>query len=78
MAIMNHEFFKGISFNDLLEKKMNPPFVPQLDSEFDLRYIPRTYKEQHVGESFSDPKAKHKSKKDKFDNFENFAYSEEG
>ena len=45
-AVMAHAFFKDIDFKELYDKKVTPPFVPELKNDYDLRYIPRTVKEQ--------------------------------
>lgn len=34
--IQNHPFFKGINWNDVLNKKMVPPFCPTIRNEIDL------------------------------------------
>ena len=78
-AIKNHEFFKDVDFDGLINKTTTPPYVPHLENEFDLRYIPRNFKEQAVQDSISEKKkgnllgGKNK-KKDENMNFEGFAY----
>ena len=37
--IKKHEFFADINWEDLYNKKVKPPFVPELDSEVDLKYF---------------------------------------
>lgn len=49
--IMNHEFFKSLSWSLLLKKEYKPPFVPDLKDTIDLRYIDPTFKKE-------DPKLK--------------------
>uniref|UniRef100_A0AAR2IND8 non-specific serine/threonine protein kinase n=1 Tax=Pygocentrus nattereri TaxID=42514 RepID=A0AAR2IND8_PYGNA len=37
--IMQHKFFSGIEWKDVYEKKLTPPFKPQVTSETDTRYF---------------------------------------
>lgn len=37
--IQQHPFFSSINWNDLLQKKITPPFKPQVTSETDTRYF---------------------------------------
>ena len=37
--VKNHPFFKDIDFDKVLNKEYNPPFVPKLDNETDLKYF---------------------------------------
>ncbi|XP_043287962.1 RAC serine/threonine-protein kinase [Venturia canescens] len=37
--IMNHAFFSSIDWSDLVQKKIPPPFKPQVTSETDTRYF---------------------------------------
>uniref|UniRef100_A0A8B9LIX2 non-specific serine/threonine protein kinase n=1 Tax=Astyanax mexicanus TaxID=7994 RepID=A0A8B9LIX2_ASTMX len=37
--IMQHKFFAGIEWKDVYEKKLAPPFKPQVTSETDTRYF---------------------------------------
>ena len=37
--IKAHEFFKGISWEDLLQKKIKPPFKPRVSDEEDTKYF---------------------------------------
>jgi len=37
--IMGHDFFSSIVWEDLVEKKIPPPFVPEVEDETDLRYF---------------------------------------
>lgn len=38
-AIMKHAFFSSINWSDLVQKKIPPPFKPQVSSETDTRYF---------------------------------------
>ena len=37
--IKKHQFFKGIQWDDILNKKIKPPFTPKIKNEYDTRYI---------------------------------------
>ena len=37
--VLSHPWFKDISEDDLLEKKIKPPFKPQLEHEYDTKYF---------------------------------------
>ena len=37
--IKEHEFFEGVNWDDVYNKKVKPPFVPELNGETDLRYF---------------------------------------
>lgn len=37
--IMEHPFFSSINWNDLIHKKVPPPFKPQVTSDTDTRYF---------------------------------------
>lgn len=37
--IMNHPFFSSIDWSDLVQKKIQPPFKPQVSSDTDTRYF---------------------------------------
>lgn len=37
--IMDQKWFKSLNFEDLLQRKIDPPFVPELEDEDDMRYF---------------------------------------
>ena len=37
--VKSHPFFKGIHWEDVLKKRLRPPFVPTLTSQQDVRYF---------------------------------------
>ncbi|XP_046981680.1 RAC serine/threonine-protein kinase [Schistocerca americana] len=45
--IMAHPFFRSINWNDLVQKKIKPPFKPQVTSDTDTRY----FESEFTGES---------------------------
>lgn len=46
--IMIHPFFRGLNWRDLLEKKIQPPFVPEITSDTDTRYFDRQFTTEPV------------------------------
>ena len=48
--IKNHPFFKDIDFNKVLNKEYNPPFIPKLESDIDLRYFEVNEENYNEGE----------------------------
>ena len=37
--IKSHQFFTGFNWNDLLNKRLTPPFIPELEHKADVKYI---------------------------------------
>uniref|UniRef100_A0A6Q2XYT2 non-specific serine/threonine protein kinase n=1 Tax=Esox lucius TaxID=8010 RepID=A0A6Q2XYT2_ESOLU len=46
--IMQHKFFAGIEWQDVYEKKLIPPFKPQVTSETDTRYFDEEFTAQTI------------------------------
>uniref|UniRef100_A0A8C8ZKV0 non-specific serine/threonine protein kinase n=1 Tax=Prolemur simus TaxID=1328070 RepID=A0A8C8ZKV0_PROSS len=46
--IMQHRFFAGIVWQDVYEKKLSPPFKPQVTSETDTRYFDEEFTAQII------------------------------
>jgi len=46
--IMEHHFFRSINWNDLVLKKIPPPFKPQVTSETDTRYFDSVFTGESV------------------------------
>uniref|UniRef100_A0A8C5V3U1 non-specific serine/threonine protein kinase n=1 Tax=Microcebus murinus TaxID=30608 RepID=A0A8C5V3U1_MICMU len=46
--IMQHRFFAGIVWQDVYEKKLSPPFKPQVTSETDTRYFDEEFTAQMI------------------------------
>uniref|UniRef100_A0A8C5QIE1 non-specific serine/threonine protein kinase n=1 Tax=Leptobrachium leishanense TaxID=445787 RepID=A0A8C5QIE1_9ANUR len=46
--IMQHKFFSGIEWQDVYEKKLVPPFKPQVTSETDTRYFDEEFTAQMI------------------------------
>jgi serine/threonine protein kinase len=50
--IKKHPFFEGINWDDVWNKNVMPPFVPELDDELDLRYFDKQFTDEPL-ESFT-------------------------
>ena len=50
--IKKHPFFEGVNWDDVWNKKVEPPFVPELDDEMDLRYFDSQFTDEPL-ESFT-------------------------
>ena len=50
--IKNHPFFEEINWDDIWNKKIVPPFKPELEDELDLKYFDSQFTNEPV-ESFS-------------------------
>ncbi|XP_043466380.1 RAC-beta serine/threonine-protein kinase B [Leptopilina heterotoma] len=46
--IMDHAFFSSIDWSDLVQKKIPPPFKPQVDSDTDTRYFDKMFTGESV------------------------------
>lgn len=46
-----HLFFDDINWQDLIDKKIQPPWVPKLDSLTDLRHIDPEFTKEKISES---------------------------
>uniref|UniRef100_A0A8C5JYD2 non-specific serine/threonine protein kinase n=1 Tax=Jaculus jaculus TaxID=51337 RepID=A0A8C5JYD2_JACJA len=46
--IMQHRFFASVVWQDVYEKKLNPPFKPQVTSETDTRYFDEEFTAQMI------------------------------
>ena len=48
-SIKSHPFFEGVDWNLAYEKKLNPPFIPKLKSDTDLRYFDNIFTDEPIG-----------------------------
>lgn len=46
--IMDHAFFSSVDWSELVQKKMAPPFKPQVESDIDTRYFDRMFTGESV------------------------------
>ena len=52
--IKNHSYFKNINWKDALNKKLIPPFIPQLKDDTDLSYFSNMFTDEKVSSVESD------------------------
>eukprot|EP00761_Pharyngomonas_kirbyi_P012459 gb/GECH01012486.1/.p1 GENE.gb/GECH01012486.1/~~gb/GECH01012486.1/.p1 ORF type:complete len:482 (+),score=103.06 gb/GECH01012486.1/:1-1446(+) len=69
--IKKHEFFRNIDWDALYNRKLTPPFVPQLTSEEDHSYFDEEFTQERARDSFAQAPAKDR------DDFDGFTYSED-
>ena len=48
--IKNHPFFSDINFDDVLKKKIEPPFKPKVESQIDLKYFDKQFTQIKIDE----------------------------
>ena len=46
--IKEHPYFKGINWEQYWNKETEPPFIPELDSEIDLKYFDKMFTEEPI------------------------------
>lgn len=70
---------RPIDFELLLRREITPPFLPEVESETDCKYVPKTYLQAEVKDSIvEDGQAMSKSQKSKTNmDFKEFAYHED-
>ena len=44
--IKKHNFFKGIIWDDIFQKKIKPPFIPRIKSDTDTKYIDKQFTDE--------------------------------
>ncbi|XP_078085643.1 RAC-gamma serine/threonine-protein kinase isoform X3 [Mustelus asterias] len=79
--IMQHSFFSGINWQDVYDKKLLPPFKPQVSSETDTRYFDEEFTAQTI--TITPPEKYDEDGMDCMDNerrphFPQFSYSASG
>ncbi|XP_058021644.1 RAC-gamma serine/threonine-protein kinase isoform X8 [Ahaetulla prasina] len=79
--IMRHSFFVGINWQDVYDKKLVPPFKPQVTSETDTRYFDEEFTAQTI--TITPPEKYDEDGMDCMDNerrphFPQFSYSASG
>jgi hypothetical protein len=51
IELRDHAFFESISWTDLLEKRIPVPWIPNLDSETDLKHIDPEFTREQISSS---------------------------
>ena len=46
--IKEHQYFNDVDWNKYLNKEIDPPFVPKLDGDMDLRYFDKSFTDEPV------------------------------
>ena len=46
--IKNHSFFKGVNWKEAWNKKLKPPFIPNLSNDTDLRYFDSMFTDEPI------------------------------
>lgn len=46
--IIDHPWFKDLRWDQLEQRKINPPFVPSLETDIDLKYFDYEFKEMPI------------------------------
>eukprot|EP00347_Sterkiella_histriomuscorum_P024519 403330825 len=69
--VLGHPFFKGIDLEKLIKKELPPPFIPKLQSEYDLSNFDQKYVKLDLTESVLPEEGiqKIQAKKDAFEKF---------
>ena len=71
--IKKHNYFKDVDWDLYAQKKITPPFIPQLSGEEDVKYIDKCFTEDSL--SLSDSDEGNKEILNKYDNYINFSYA---
>lgn len=72
--IMNTAFFSVIDFDALYRREIPPPFTPEVQNEFDTKYVPKAYLQADAKESF-DEKPAPKKRGEQKPVFEQFTFA---
>jgi len=70
--IKNHPFFEEIDWNDIWNKKIIPPFIPELEDELDLRYFDSQFTTEPLESFTKNPRSREVSYE-----YNNFTYCTE-
>ena len=71
VEVKNHPFFKGIDFQAIEQKKVESPFIPQIDNNTDVQNFDETFTKENVENSYIQKKNMEmiKANQHKFDGF---------
>ena len=70
--IKKHKFFESVDFDKVLNKEIEPPFIPRIESDDDLKYFDSNFTEMELETFPNDVIMKQSIKSDL--NFEGFSY----
>ena len=72
--IKETDFFKVLDFEALYRREIAPPFTPEVQNEFDTKYVPKAYLQAEAKDSF-DEKPAGKKKGDANPVFDQFTFA---
>jgi hypothetical protein len=72
--IKNTAFFRVLDFEALYRRELAPPFTPEVQNEFDTKYVPKAYLQAEAKDSF-DEKPAAKKKGEQAPVFEQFTFA---
>ena len=71
--LKNHKYFENINWDDLENKKIKPPFVPNIDNSIDLKYFDKMFTDEvNITKESNDDSSNNANKT--VDNYVNFSY----
>ena len=73
--IKNHNFFKGVNWKDVWDRKLEPPFVPNLKSDPDLKYFDSSFTDESIGSLLGKNSLKERGFSNEYSGFSYFAPS---
>jgi len=69
--LKKHKYFEGINWDDLEKKKITPPFIPNIDGPFDLKYFDKVFTDEvNITKEYDELNVTDKT----IDNYVNFSY----
>ena len=69
--LKNHKYFEDIDWDDLENKKIKPPFVPNVEGNMDLRYFDKIFTDEvNITKEYDDLNNTNRT----IDNYVNFSY----
>ncbi len=74
--VMKTAFFKVLDFDALFRRELVPPFLPDVDNEFDTKYVPKSYLQAEAKDSI-DNRPVSKKKADRPPVFDQFTFAGE-
>ncbi|KAL4443164.1 hypothetical protein ABPG74_002231 [Tetrahymena malaccensis] len=67
--IIDHPWFKDLRWDQLEQRKINPPFVPNLETDIDLKYIDYEFREMPIYSVDNNNSSVHSGNFNQYDNF---------
>jgi len=73
-VMKQHAFFKGIDWTKLFEKKITPPFVPDVDAPDSVNNIDKEFLDESIGSDEEPPPKPNRRNKKQVEDFMGFTY----